>query len=102
MIRATTPLHRYTFPANFNMDSIKEMIITYMQDGNTIIEKRLADVSIEENVVSVKLTQEETNLFKVQPHVLIQVRVLTNAGDAMASEIKQVPVHRILNDEVME
>lgn len=50
-----------------------------------------------------RLTQEETKKFKATPgaQVRVQVRVLTYAGEALASDKKIITVQDVLNDEVL-
>lgn len=99
MIRATTPTHSFELP--FGKDYISKLIVTYDQDGNTVIEKRLEDVSFEGNTLLVNLTQEETNLFESEKMVCIQLRVLTVNGKSIPSQKIYKNVYDVLNDEVL-
>ncbi len=99
MRRATTPTHRFTLDIDPSL--ISKIRITYAQNGDTILTKNEEDVTLDDNIAEVKLTQEETNLFDFGVNVKIQVRVLTTGGDALASEIFKVPCGRVLDDEVM-
>ncbi len=105
MYRATTPRHVFYFkgvdPAGF-----KTILITYAQMGQIVLEKTKTDLTFEapsEGVYKahLRLTQEEANLFK-NGNVNIQVRAVTGTGDALASEIKNLKVQEVLNDEVLE
>lgn len=100
MYRATTPTHTFEIP--FDAEIIKDFIITYCQSEKIILEKRLSDCKIDGNIISVKLTQKETNLFDKSINVEMQMRVLTKGGDALASQIISKPCWRVLNDEVLE
>jgi hypothetical protein len=99
MIRATTPTHKFTLPFNYTQ-YVKKILITYYQKGNIVLEKNENDVQIDGNIVSYKLTQEETKLFS-NGFVRVQVRVLTINDDALASEEQTVPIDNVLNDEVL-
>lgn len=111
MIRATTPVH--AFAIAIDPDTLKQIKITYKQRGAIILEKNKDDCSFtiddsgEETkyICSYRLTQEETNLFsegtKKGELVSIQMRVLTNAGQALASDQKEIRVDDVLNDEVL-
>lgn len=104
MFRATTPLHKFVF--DLDPELFKEILITYAQNGRIIVEKRKEDLSFEpaDNdcyQASVKLTQAEANRFRAG-EVNIQIRVLTLGGDALACEIKTIPVKDVLNDEVLK
>lgn len=99
MIRATTPTHRFTLPFNYSQ-YVKKILITYSQKGNIVLEKNENDVQIDGNIVSYKLTQEETKLFS-NGDVRVQVRVLTIDNDALASKEQTVHIDNVLNDEVL-
>jgi hypothetical protein len=80
---------------------VKKILITYSQRGNIVLEKNENDIEANGNVVSVKLTQEETNLF--QPEIVdIQVRVLSFDDNSMSSQIFHKTVKEVLNDEVLQ
>lgn len=99
MIRATTPTHKFTLPFNYTQ-YVKKILITYSQKGNIVLEKNENDVQIDGNIVSYKLTQEETKLFS-NGDVRVQVRVLTIDNDALASKEQTVHIDNVLNDEVL-
>lgn len=107
MHRATTPTHYFKFP--IDVTAISKILLTYSQNDNIILNKTEQDFEFNENVGMVTLTQEETNLFSdecVMPNkqvvVEVQLRVLTNSGKALASDVWKVPLKKILNDEVLE
>lgn len=111
MIRATTPKHIFTFDVDPE-ETFSEILITYAQNGKIILEKHKSDLSFEtcdcfggKSVYTafVKLTQEETKLFTANPKgiISIQVRAITSDGDAVASNIEQISVQNVLNDEVL-
>lgn len=122
MIRATTPKHIFAFDMDPSLFS--KMLITYEQDGCIVLEKTEDDMTFDtvtdsqtgdviEYVAWVRLTQEETARFKPEraapsrcggkhSKVYVQVRVLTSAGESMASDPYQVDVFDVFNDEVLE
>lgn len=95
----TTPRHTFTFP--FETSLIDELKITYVQNKKTVLEKYLADCEVGQTSVSVSLTQEETFLFAEGVNVEVQARVLTTAGDVLASDIRIVTAERCLDREVL-
>ena len=112
MIRATTPKHIFYFESDPSVYA--RILITYQQNGNTILEKTQDDLTIEETTAPCdetktvyaawfRLTQEETKLFnaKIGNQAAVQVRVLTTADEALASEKKYFKVLDVLNDEVL-
>ncbi len=100
MYRASTPTHVFEIP--FDASILSNALITYTQCGNVVLEKRLADCVVEGNKLIVRLTQKETNKFKCNRIVEIQLRVLSAAGEALVSDIFNEPCGRVLNDEVLE
>lgn len=99
MIRGTTPQHTFLMP--FNTDLIKVIHIIYMQNDVTVLKKTNSDITLSGSNASVKLTQEDTLMFSSDSFVDIQIRVLTNGNDALASNIITIRCERLLSDEVL-
>lgn len=113
MYRATTPKHVFYF----NVDpesSFKTILITYSQNGKIVVEKTKEDLTFETDekgnyIAWLRLSQEEANSFYVKwtsansagAKILIQVRALSYADEAFASQKFEVPVEDVLNDEVL-
>lgn len=95
-----TPKHTFTLP--FDTSIIKELKITYAQEKKTILEKYLKDCEIKGNEVSLTLSQEETLLFVEKLTVEIQVRVLTQGGEVLTSDIHTIRAERCLDREVLQ
>lgn len=101
MIRLTTPRHTFTFPAP--PSDYSKILITYSQGGVIAMEKGKEDLAFgENNTAWFRLTQTETKAFAPDQTVRIQVRVLTPAGEAYASEIFSLRVSDVLNKDVLE
>lgn len=100
MIQGTTPTHKFHIPIDSSI--ISSVRITYAQQGRVLLTKETEDCRMSDNVIELKLTQEETLLFDEFSSVQIQVRVLTAGGDALASELIRVPCGAILDKEVLE
>ena len=101
MIRGTTPVLEFTLP--FDTDLLEEAYVTISQRGTVVIEKSIDKCTLEHNMLSVKLSQEETLELIAQRNLRaeIQLRVLTRDGEALASNIETVDVGRILKDGVI-
>lgn len=99
MRRLTTPEHKFTLQTD--PSAISKVRITCAQNNAIVLTKQGGDVSLNGNVATVKLTQDETKKFIADKEVEIQVRVLTLGADALASEIIKVDVQKVLDDEVM-
>lgn len=99
MIRGTTPTHTFTF--SVDLSDVKDFVITYVQNGKIILEKKKSDCTISENKIVVTLTQEETLKFDHKTMVELQAKVLMTGGTVVASNIFTTNVSRILNEEVL-
>ena len=99
--RATTPKQIFTLDLE-NVSDLSEILVTYAQRGKIIVQRTKSEMTIEENKVSFRLTQEETLSFRENIPVEIQVRVFTSDNNALASDIFEVSVGRVLDEEVFE
>lgn len=101
MIRGTTPTLEFTLP--FDTSLIAEMYITITQNGVMVLEKTLSDCKCSGTSASLTLTQEDTLRLeqKLYPKSEMQIRVRTTAGEALASDIMDVHVGRILKEGVI-
>lgn len=103
MYRVTTPTHTFTLPIDTAI--CKEILITYKQK-NVELNKHYQDgtlpdgMTLDGNTVVIVLTQEETKAFRTGL-VSVQVRALTNANKAFASQMFNVSNNDVLNDEVL-
>lgn len=99
MIRGTTPTHVFTLP--FDVSVIKTAKVIYSQRGEVVLTKCGDDLRMEGNEIRLTLSQENTLSFTCTDNVSIQLRVLTTANDALASDIMIISVARCLEDEVL-
>ena len=104
MYRVTTPTHTYTLP--IETSSCKEILVSYKQN-NVLLEKHYQDgtlpsgMTLNGNDVIVNLTQAETKAFD-NGKIDAQVRVLTNANKAFASQIFTITHKDVINEEILE
>ena len=99
MIRGTTPTHVFRLPVS--ADTVKAVRIVYAQNNAVKLQKCNEDCTMEGNTVTCKLSQEDTFLFADGECILVQVRVLTNEGEALASRVMRVHCEECLSDEVL-
>ena len=99
MIRGTTPTQKFLIPLNTEM--VKDVRISYAQDGVVIAEKTVEACVLAGNEITTKLTQEETLKFHEKRQVELQVRLLTKDGNAMATNIYTLSAGKVLNEEVL-
>lgn len=95
----TTPKH--IFNIGLTASVIKEVKISYFQKDVEKLVKRTTDCEIKDGEIAVRLTQEDTFKFDGQENVTIYIRILTPAGDAIASEPIVVSVNKCLDTEVL-
>ena len=100
MYRASTPTHRFKLPVPISM--LQEVRICYSQNGKKVLLKTLSTCSKDEgdDVLVVKLTQEDTCCFS-EGTVQVQLRVKLTTGDVVPCRRYTVPVEDVLDDEVM-
>lgn len=99
--RASTPKQIFTLDLE-NVSDLTEILVTYAQRGVIILERTKDTMTIEENKVWFRLTQEETLAFRDNIPVEIQVRALAPDGTAPVSDIFEVSVGRVLDEVVLE
>ena len=102
MRRATTPTHTFTFPDEVKITTIVDVEIIYSQNGVTLLNKNLSDLTIDEenNSLYFALTQEETNNF-APGKALIQLRAKNSNGAVLASQMIWLTVKPVLDSEEM-
>lgn len=123
--RGTTPYHSFVLP--LTTEEISEVYITYLQNGEVILDKSIGDeieiINIQDEFenasmnepledfvssceLTVHLTQEDTLKFHFYPAAekniaVIQIRVLTTDGEAYASEPVHERIFGVLKDGVI-
>ena len=98
MRRGTTPTN--TFDVDVDLRQASVIYITYSHLGKTVVEKEINDITIEENTLTVELTQEETLAFP-KGEIEIQIRAWFPEGLAIASNIIKTTASRILKEGVI-
>ena len=99
MRRGTTPTLQITVTGLTDIE-VQNVYLTLRQ-GQTTIEKTESGVTIDGEVISANLTQEETLSLVAKVDVALQLRVLSTNNTAYASNIVTVPVEAILKEGVI-
>ena len=99
MIRSSTPTHEFAIP--LPADMIADIWVTYTQFEKIVLVKRKADMKNDGGIWSVRLRQEETNLFEGDALAFLEVKALTTDGEVMVGEKVLLTVEDVQNDEVM-
>lgn len=98
MFRGTTPTN--VFNVDVDLTNAEVIYITYKQQNKVVFEKEKSDITVTENSLTVKLTQEET-LKLTEREVEIQIRARFSDGTALASNIIKTTANKILKDGVI-
>ena len=93
----TTPTHTFTLPADI-ASMVKKVRVIYAQCDTTVLTKDVTNLT--GNDVVLKLTQEETLKFHGRKPIRIQLRVLTNGGDALTSDVLRASPYECLESGV--
>ena len=99
MIRGTTSTLQFTFP--FELNNVAELWVTLKRDTNFVLDTTLTDCELDGSVLTLRLTQQDTLKLNAFMPVAIQIRIRTNDGNAVASNIITTSVGQILKDGVI-
>lgn len=99
MRRGTTPTHIFTLP--FDASTITACRVTYEQENNVVLTKEINECELKDNVITVKLSQEDSLKFKCNTAAKVQLRILKN-DEAIASEVITFFVGECLDNEVLQ
>lgn len=97
--RGATPTHEFTVTEDFT--AAVACFITYQQNGQTVLEKGINDVTITATKISTTLTQEETLRFAEEKPVEIQIRIKLDDGSAHKSEVIKTTTDKLLKEGVI-
>lgn len=97
MIRGTTP--DIFFEADCDLSGANLLYITFVQDKKPLVEKTIDDVIIDENLVTLTMTEEEMLRFNENQPLQIQLRAGFPYGNRrLVSNIISTNVGKLLKD----
>lgn len=98
MYRGTTP----TIKIELDIDTtlLESGYVTFKQENEVVLEKEICNCELEGNLISFKLTQEETLSLKVGS-VVAQLRVKQKDGTTIAYDPFQVYVKDVFKEGVI-
>lgn len=99
MICGTNPTHIFELP--FDTAMVKSAQVIYAQRNQEVVRKETSDCTMEDSMIGVALTQEETLSFDPKHNVQIQLKVLTIDDVAYVSPIYVVNAGECLMNEVI-
>ena len=101
MTQGTTPTLLFKF--SFDLALAKEWRIIFYQDEENNFPKTQNDCIVDENqVIYIKLTQEETLSFDTNKYLKIQAKALTNDNNVIPSDTITTHIHEILDKALFE
>lgn len=95
-----TSTYSATIQTPLAADNYSAILVTISQ-GRTTVSKTLDDLTIDNGLVVVQLTQEETEDFTPGLPALMQIKCYRTETDAPGSAIWSIPVTPVLNEEVL-
>lgn len=98
MTRGTTPTLTFSIP--YQASEIQKGYITFSQHHRPVFEVGLEDMELQDGKIIVTLTQRQT-LQLIPDDVMVQIRLLLNGGQAVASQRMELHVQDILKDGVI-
>lgn len=108
IIRGTTPTIKANVKSDLDLDTITAIWAYIYQRGKVMLNKKLSDVSLdlENRVISIPLTQDDTLGLKAGIYTIFQIRLLLNDGTALASteeagitDVQQIYKEGVISDE---
>lgn len=99
MRKGTTP--PFTFELPYDADMLDEAKITFFVRGKEVLSKYLRDCTVSGNILTLKLSQEETFLFECDGIAEVQLRVLEKSGEVRATDVYLFKTNRCLDNEVL-
>ena len=93
--------YQATFQTPKPPSSYSEILVTFSQDGQNLINKARYQLNVEEFNVTAQLTQEETSLFEAGRTAQIQIRCFGAVYDAPGSAVFSVDVWPALDDRIL-
>lgn len=96
----TTP--ELTFNLPFDTSIIKNLYITFKdRNKSTVLEKTETDCTMNNNSITVELSQEETLQFEKRTKVRVQLRIKTTNDKALKSNIIVIDIGDLLKEGVI-
>ena len=100
MYRGTTPTLVFNINTELDLNTIKEVWVTFDLSPIKTYTKSDVAISDEDKTITLKLTQDDTLKFN-KHDVKVQLRFLLENGEAYASPIRSITVNDILQNGVI-
>lgn len=90
MRRGSTPTFLFSLPAEASRFSVIEIV--FVQNGETILTVERDALTLDGNKVSFVMSEEDSMAFAPSINAEIQIRLVTEEGTILISEIRSFPV----------
>lgn len=101
MIQGTTPTFTLTLPNDINLEQAEHVKFTIEQWG-TVVSKDETDMTISNNVVTVRLSQKDTIYLNQETDAKIQLNWTYSDGGRAATKVKTINISENLFKDVIE
>ena len=102
MIKGTTPKLQFKLPIGTYLITAAEVMLQYVDNFKKItIVKNLDECEVGTNTITATLTQEETLALPAPSTAFVQLRIVTNDGSVLATEVQKVAVKTLLKEGVI-
>ena len=111
IVQGTTPLFEFEFDpedgVSLDDESLQSLVVTFKQERGACVEKKITqgvseeDIWVEDNVLKIQLTQEDTLSFREDKIVEIQLKILSKNGNVSLSDTYHALIQKALNKEVL-
>lgn len=98
MTRGTTPTLEFSIP--YTASEIKNGYITFAQHHRPVFEIGMDGMQIQDKKITVTLSQQQT-LLLCPDDTMIQIRLLLDGDQAVASQLMELHVQDVLKDGVI-
>ena len=78
-----------------------DILVTFQQNQANLFNLHAADLDIGDELVTVKLDQEDTKMFEAGVPAFLQIRAYKSQYEAPGSQVWTIDVYPALNDEVL-
>ena len=100
MYRYTTETLVFELPIDTS-DIVEAFITLYQSSTDTRLERSIDEMTKSGKELKVRLTQEETALFKAKNTCRVQLRVRDSLGNAYASRVFKIDVNDVMKEGVI-
>ncbi len=99
MRRGTTPTFFFELPADATHFLTVEIV--FVQDGKTVLTVDRSRLTANGRQVSFRMTEEETLSFLPEVNAELQLRLITEEGQVLVSDIRTCPIRKKYPEDLL-